>query len=808
MPNYLIISILIFAPIAILFAQEDCLNDPSCAHTKSMLLEASRQWDKGSVGINTNHRSDTIDILHYTVTLDMSDFSAQRIDGNCVVRFAPKVDGVAKMQLDLLQMEVDSIIMKNRKLAYSYNDTLLNISFGDRMNVGDTVEVVVFYNGVPQRDRIWGGFYYKGDYAYNLGVGFASDPHNYGRVWHPCFDNFAERATYTFHIKTRSSQRAHCNGYLQAENTVDGFTSRTWKMTAAIPTYLACIAVGDYTLVKQSHEGVNGRVPIELAASAEDTARLKESFQNLKKAIAAYEYWYGAHRWSKVGYSLVPFRSGAMEHATNITYPISAANGTLKREHLMVHELGHSWWGNLVTCETAADMWINEGMASYSEYLFWEYVYGWKRYIKEVKDNHYKVLKQAHQQEGGYRPISGVPHEYTYGMHVYDKGASVAHNMRWYLGDSLFRKGLHYVIDEYQFKNLSSPKFRDALTYSTGVDMAQFFDDWVFMGGFPHFGVAKTAVKKEGKVYKVKVYVRQSLLGRAIYFRKVPLQVTFLDDNWKRHEAVITVSDQLDSATIDVPFSPTTIILNEGHRLNQARFDYQLKRKKTDTTAIIIPLRAIGFHAFKTKSMTDSVWLHLEHHKVAPDAANVPTGCTISSQHYWTVNGILPNAVEMEASLQHDAEDDKDLITYGLDSLILLYRPSPDAPWQAHPNYTKKQTNLVKFSFSLLKGDYAFANGPVGLDIFEAPRGLAFSQFDLKQTDKALQVSFASASSQKVDVELYNQKGERIFGKPVILSKKETTISIPTAALKAGNYFVKIRNSKGRILKSLKVALE
>ena len=86
------------------------------------------------------------------------------------------------------------------------------------------------------------------------------------------------------------------------------------------------------------------------------------------------------------------------------------------------------------------------------------------------------VLLRAHKDEGGYRPITGVPFDYTYGMHVYDKGAVVAHNMRTYLGDSLFRVGLQAVQEQYKFNTLNSVQYRDALSKATGVDMTNFFN--------------------------------------------------------------------------------------------------------------------------------------------------------------------------------------------------------------------------------------------------------------------------------------------------------------------------------------------
>lgn len=808
MQHYFVFLVLLLLSQSNLWAQEDCLNDPSCQHTKSMLLEASRQWDNQYTGINTNKRCDSLDILHYTVILDMSDHVGARMEGSCAVRFKTKDQAVEALPLDLLSLQVDSVLMDGQKLVFDYNDTLLNVRFAKRIAPQKEQTVTVYYQGHPQEDKRWGGFYYKDNYAYNLGVGFASDPHNYGRVWHPCFDNFKERATYTYKITTTDQQRAHCNGYLQSENTLNGLTTRTWQQKEPIPTYLACIAVGDYVTIKQSHEGVAGAVPIELAANAVDTANLKKSFVNLKKAIATYEYWYGPHRWAKVGYSLVPFRSGAMEHVSNIAYPINSANGTLRREHLMVHELGHSWWGNLVTCATAQDMWINEGMASYSEDLFWEYTYGWERYINDVKKNHYNVLKVAHQQEKGYRPISGVPHEYTYGIHVYDKGAAVAHNMRWYMGDEAFRKGLHYITKTYAFQNLTTAGFRDALITSTGIDMNPFFDDWIFRGGFPHFEVEGFVTRAKNEAYEVELDIRQKLVGRSVYFKEVPLQVTFLDDNWNKFQAKVSVSDALDQVKVDVPFEPSSIIINEEHRLNQARYDEELRFKSTDSINASIQLKDLDIEELVVLKQSDSSWLHLQHHPVAPSNQKVPEGYTISKNHYWTIDGVLSKDFDALASVKDHGKWDADLTKNGVDSMVLLYRPNPNAAWQIHPNFIKGSFfNKMIFTFSILKGDYAFANGAVPSQVYKVQKEVKFTSFEIAQKERTLQIDLATATKQKACVELYNQAGTIVYEKCAGLSTKLKTLKVDTTSFEKGIYFLKIRNTKGKVLDARRVVL-
>ncbi|GIV28193.1 MAG: hypothetical protein KatS3mg027_2007 [Bacteroidia bacterium] len=169
-----------------------------------------------------NLRSDTFDVLHYDIHLDIN-FTNTQISGFTEIKIVPKMNGQTSVRLDLLRMQVDSIKVDNQISSFWYNDTLLSIQLGGIKNIGDTFNVSVFYHGVPQVDPSgWGGFYFNGNYAFNLGVGFASLPHNFGRVWFPCFDNFVEKSAYDFYIQTDSTKFAYCNGALLSDNVVNG----------------------------------------------------------------------------------------------------------------------------------------------------------------------------------------------------------------------------------------------------------------------------------------------------------------------------------------------------------------------------------------------------------------------------------------------------------------------------------------------------------------------------------------------------------------------------------------------------------
>lgn len=744
---------------------DSCYLDPSCQQAKQMLQQAQNQWGNEDITRNSNARSEAIDILHYSIMLDMRAMDKKYIQGHCTIKAKAKKTNVQQIQLDLLQLQVDSVQYNGRTVNFNYNDTIITINFNTAWNPSSTQKIKVFYQGKPQKDGSWGGFYYTKDYAYNMGVGFASNPHNYGRVWHPCFDNFIEKATYDFEIITKPNQVAHCNGFLLSSNQrADKNTSR-WGMDKPIPTYLACVAVSDYVTLKDTYQGAYEAVPIELVAQVTDTTNLQQSFKHLKQAIKAYEYWYGPHRFNKVGYSLVPFNAGAMEHATNIAYPIYAANGTLRWESLMAHELGHSWWGNNVTCLTGQDMWINEGMASYSVHLFYEEVYGKKRYQKEVKNNHINVLLNAHKAEGGYRPISGVPFEYTYGTHVYKKGAVVAHNLRGYLGDSLFRIGLQHIQEQFKFQNISSIQMLDELSRVTQVNLTPFFDNWVFSGGYPDFCMQAYTIQPNMILLKAKQY----LVGRTQPHTQVPLEVTLWSKDWKKHTATVVANPNINAA-IPTPFEPVAVILNQSHQLNQGSIDFEMIINQDNKAAVSFPA-VLGLEYLEIEQLQDSALLHIKYHQGKLDSNDFERA-TPHPASCWSVNGIFPDSFVAKINFKNKF--------FALGD-TLYYKPFEGGTWQPALK-TGQHYRLQKGLYCWTKKENPKTKPPTLLKKEVIVNKLPYS-FSIE--NNKLHLTSNEGKKETIYVELQDSSNKKIKCKKLKVSKDGATVKLPTQAVKA-----------------------
>ncbi|MES2567444.1 MAG: M1 family aminopeptidase [Bacteroidota bacterium] len=704
-----------------------------------------------------NLRSDTIDILKYTINLDITDFTNKKIKGNTRVRFAPKINGQNSVRLDLLKMTIDSITFNSALLSYSYNDTLLKVNFTTGLNTTDTVDIIVYYHGIPQGDPAgWGGFSFNGNYAYNLGVGFGAKPHNYGRVWFPCFDNFVEKSLYEFNITTDVAKTSFCNGALISDIVNGTLHTRKWVLNKEIPSYLASVAVADYTQVNWNINAANGSLPIILAARPADTTALKNGFLHLPNAILGYENYYGPYVWNRVGYCLVPFNSGAMEHATNISYPRAATSIAYESE-LMAHELAHHWWGDLMTCETQEDMWLNEGMASYSERLFLEWTYSYSKYLNEVKLIHDELIKYVHLKEKGFRAISGVPHEYTYGDHVYRKGADVAHTLRTYMGDTAFFAGLKYVLQQKAYKNMNSLEFRDLLQTSSGQNLIPFFDNWVMNGGWPHFSIDSVKTSGSGAPYTSTVYVKQKLFGAPALYSDVPLELTFMNTAWNKEVKKIVMSGATQSFTVNTNVNPSYIGMNVNSKISDA-ISSEFKTIKTNATITY----TLGKATFIVSNKgIDSSYIRVEHNIAKADPfKNNLYNFRLNTQHYWKIDGLLSTGFVSKLRLNYDGNKamsgnsymDTCLMVINGDSIVLLYRKNAADDWKEVSGYTKFKSSIRTgfFTVDTLKfGEYVFANGH---------SNILTDVNDIKKNKDVEMALFPNPSSTVVNINISNFK--------------------------------------------------
>ncbi|WP_083827973.1 M1 family aminopeptidase [Owenweeksia hongkongensis] len=682
----------------------------SCQEIKSTGIQSA------APSIDYKAKSDTIDILHYSINLDLTEVQQRIIKGYCDITFTPKMSNVNSIRLDLLMLPIDSILVDGQTANYTYNDTIIKLNLGANLSSTDTGLIKVYYQGSPQGDGSnWGGWHSQSGYYYNLGVGFAANPHTYGRAWFPCFDNFVEKSTYDFTFKTVLPLRPYANGIRISETPLSGDTISTfWQMTDQIPTYLTSVAASNYAEINDTVNAMNGVLPIQLMAKPTDSLKLVNSFVNLKPTFHSYESAFGPYEWQKVGYAVTTV--GAMEHATSIHYPVNLVNGNLGGEDIMAHELAHHWWGNLVTCETDADMWINEGMAEFSSHLYAEDVYGREEYLDIVQANAFTVLSTAHINDDGFKPIQGLDHEYVYGTHVYQKGAMVGHNLRAYLGDNLFFSGLTTLLQNNKYGNLNSNQFRDQLAQITGKNLNHFFDNWVFNPGFPQFSIDSMWVYGNSADLTVTQRTRQA----PSRFVLIPIHITFFSatgDTTSRK--MVHTGGKMPTTFTSLPFSPAFALVGyDGFQLSGNTYDEHVINRAGNFAA------SQSYMRITANSIQDSAKLIVMHNWAAP-GGKIPASkdYRLSPQHYWTIQGIDLNNADLTGRITISPAAtslDTELLKNGSDSLVVLYRKDATEPWELYVNQQKTQISITGYIDlnNLQAGDYTLANSgeKVGLE--------------------------------------------------------------------------------------------
>ncbi len=655
--------------------------------------------------------SDTIEAVHYGIHLTDINLTNKTIEGYTEVKLVSKTSKLSSVKLELASLTVDSVFIKTAKINnFRQAGTLIYIPIKSPLNKGDTVNTIIYYHGHPFVDPSgWGGFHFAGDYALNLGVGFDAIPHNLGKAWFPCIDDFHDRALYDVYLTVSNDKKAISGGILNGI-TDNGNNTSTWhwKTKYTLPTYLISATTGKYELVQDTFNGLKATIPITYYCRPSDVAKTAGTFIHLKSILRVFENHFGPYPFERVGYIGTPRGLGAMEHASNISYPFSGWTGSTDNEWWYTHELSHMWFGDQVTCSSAEDMWLNEGWAVWCESLYREGIYGKQAYKDNMRSKLMDVLLSANIADGGYYAVYGIPQTFTYGATVYQKGGQVVHTLRGYMGDSLFFRGVKAYLQKYRYNYASTYDLRDFLSAYSGIDLKPFFDAWVFAPGFPHFSVDSVITVKSKGGFDVRVFVRQKLRGTIRYADSNHLELTFIDSKWQKITDTIVFSGISGNKTFHLPFSPEAVMADMDEKISDATTDEFKTIKSTGEYEF-----RQTFCTLKVGKIADSALVRITHNWVAPDSLSFSQkGFRISDSRYWTVEGILPLGFKAMGTFTYKSAVnlDKSLITNPGDSLVMLYRPGAGKPW--------KGTNFIRQGSwsegtitvdNLQKGEYALA---------------------------------------------------------------------------------------------------
>lgn len=619
------------------------------------------------------------DALKYVISIDSINTTAKTIYANTVIRTQAVAGDLDVVMYDLIDLNVDSVFVNGQMCSFTMTDSSVIVPFVLPMSTGDVFETHIYYHGTPFSES-WGGVVFNGEYVYNLGVGISTVPHNLGKAWFPCFDNFTDKAAFEYFITVPNNKKVAAGGVLK-EIIYNDDNTQTYHYDTdyELATYAASFALGEYEVVEDIHHGVNGDIPITYTVRSSAVNAIPIMFANIHTIIDFYEEKFGPYPFERIGYTGTSI--GAMEHQNNIAFPNSCFSSNLDYESLYAHELFHSWFGNYITCKTAEDMWINEGWATFMQYYYQIPIYGEDAYMSDILSAKSTVIASAHSnsQDGGYFPLNKIPQSNTYGVSAYERGALVVHSLKNYLGDELFFSSVKKVLQKNSYSSMSSEEFNAALNEASGVNLDGFFNNFVYQGGASAYVIDSCFYENHGgKSWTTRVYLQQKLKARTQYTDGNKVSVTFMDANLNKDTKTMYFDGRYGNMILKSSVEPVMAFVNYYDEIYDARYS---KEKITSSTGMLSLIPTM----FKVNvlAISDSAFVRVNKYLVAPNDSSRIDKYRLSSNNFWTVDLIPYGEFSAQGFFNYSKNTlDADLLEDPDAELRLVYRPDPFSDWQ------------------------------------------------------------------------------------------------------------------------------
>lgn len=429
------------------------------------------------------------DVHHYDLDIEILPEEKELVGWVSTAAIATRE--MARMQLDLAPaLEIHSIRWESREgqeLAFVRNHRAVTISLPRMVKEGESFRVHVHYRGKPMvaRKPPWaGGMVWRKDAQGFDHVGVACESEG-ASIWFPCKDHTSDEPdSADLHFTTANpSLMVVSNGVLQSTEERGGKHRYSWKVRNPINVYNISFYLGNFGRIEDIYESEYGRLEIQHYVLRPNLEKAIDHFQQAKDHIRVYEELYGPYPWYEDGFKLVESPYAGMEHQSAIAYGSHFANDIFSlADHIMLHEIGHEWFGNAVTAEDLADVWLQEGFTTYGEALYMERKYG-KEYLDRMMRNF-----RFHRNQ---RPVVGPRDRRFFDYRdsdVYYKGAWILHSLRSTLDDdSLFFSMIRGFYQQKSRTTTNSQEFVDWVNQQSGRDFGWFFDQFLHDRRIPIF---------------------------------------------------------------------------------------------------------------------------------------------------------------------------------------------------------------------------------------------------------------------------------------------------------------------------------
>ncbi len=482
-----------------------------------------------------------MDVKHYSLDLKI-DPHTKAIKGTSSIQFILNEE-TQFLEIDLHKTySVSGVSVNGTSLSFERNGHKIFIKTPS-IDLDNLNQLEVKYGGCPpvaKRPPWDGGFTWGRSQNGDPWVGVSCQA-NGAYIWYPCKEHPSDKADSAEVIITAPDPlMAVSNGLLISKKKLpDRWTSWHWRTKYPISTYNINVTLGNFNVVESQGYVLDQPLKIVYYVLPEAKKGAKELIALSEEYLNFFANNFGQYPWMKEKFGLVHTPYWGMEHQTINAYGNNYKKTKLGYDFILLHEMGHEWWGNYLSVADWSDFWIHEGFDTYSEALFVEEKYGWDKAVGFVKDRFKNNIKNEFPIIMGENGTSHHPS----GNDVYYKGAHILHMLRYIIGDKVFKSSLKEFIEmpkKLGENQTSTAEFISLLNENTNSDLQWFFDIYLYKNELPVLNIKETKDKNhrfvdlwwENKNFKMPVEISydgiDGKIRRRLEINNEPIRVAFL----------------------------------------------------------------------------------------------------------------------------------------------------------------------------------------------------------------------------------------------------------------------------------------
>ncbi len=511
------------------------------------------------------------DLIHTKLDLKF-DWEKEQVLGKATLTLRPYFYPTSWLTLDAKNFEFHTVRFEDGSpVRYEYDGEQIRINLGREYQKDEEYQLFIDYTASPSAtggsaaitsDK---GLFFinprgeEGDKPQQI---WTQGETEHNSRWFPTIDKPNERCTQEMYLTVEDRFKTLSNGVLvSSERREDGTRTDYWKMDLPHAPYLFMVAIGEFAVVREEWKGK----PVEYFVEPEYEQYAKNIFPHTPEMLSFFsEKLNLEYPWQK--YSQVAVRdyvSGAMENTTGVIFGEFMQGSdrelidNLTNDKIVAHELFHHWFGDLVTCESWANLTMNEGFANYSEYMWLQHKYGQDEADYHLLSELRGYVASANNEIHPLIHFSHNDKEDMFDAHSYNKGGLVLHMLRTYVGDDAFFAALNKYLTDNEYSDVEAHELRLAFEDVTGEDLNWFFDQWYFEAGHPILDV-NYEYDEVNKVARVTVEQTQNPQRQPAIFQ-MPVVIDIYKQNGEIEKQKVWIDQRIQTFEFELAEKPNLV---------------------------------------------------------------------------------------------------------------------------------------------------------------------------------------------------------------------------------------------------------